>query len=281
MIANGLMLFGVAACVLLALYLWKKDKVDAWFTRVRGTKGGQQAVADIQRIEGALLERLRKVAPPDMVTLPPSDAGALSAAAERLAADYAGVNYTSAARAQGIAPPAAPMQATTTTKDAAMNLTRGPYIRPSNSPSAILMLRDFKSYAAAAQNFLDLPTIPEKFLFWTSTTSIWPLQKYLGVNGNWINALSYDGLANGVMLPQCHFDKAANKVTIDGKPVDNPTLGWATADGQAPAQYKPLGPPAAATGADILAMFLKVGTQSSYLRGLGLTQEAIDAARAA
>lgn len=179
----------------------------------------------------------------------------------------------SAVRQAPIAAPAA------STEKAKVMTTARPFVPQSRAPAAIMMLHDFKAYAAAAQNFLDLPTVPEKFGFWHASQGLWPLQDYLGITANWINALSYDGLANGVGLAHTSFDKAANKLVVNGAPVDGPTLGWATADDQAPSYYKPLGH-VNGSGADVVANFLRNSMQSSYLRGLGLTQEAIDAARA-
>lgn len=58
MIANGLLMLGVLAVLLIAGYVWKKDAVDAWWTRVRGTKGAQAASTELSTIEGAFMERL-------------------------------------------------------------------------------------------------------------------------------------------------------------------------------------------------------------------------------
>lgn len=50
MIANGLLMLGVLAVLLIAGYVWKKDAVDAWWTRLRGTNGAQTAIADVDAI---------------------------------------------------------------------------------------------------------------------------------------------------------------------------------------------------------------------------------------
>lgn len=146
-------------------------------------------------------------------------------------------------------------------------------------PSAILMLRGFKTYAAMAQNFLDIANEAVKYAYYNATPAIHALQDYLGISAGWINAMDYDCLVDGVLLKTCRFDAASGAVIINGKPVVDPAIAWATVDGNPPPPYKPLRH-VEGSGADLLTAFLHAGTQSAYLKSLGLTDEAIAAARA-
>lgn len=62
MIAHLLLGLGVVAVALLAFYVWKKDAVDAWIAKVRGSKAAQTAIAAESTIAAAL-ERLHELKP--------------------------------------------------------------------------------------------------------------------------------------------------------------------------------------------------------------------------
>jgi hypothetical protein len=168
----------------------------------------------------------------------------------------------------------------------AMSLTRSVFAsRTPPAPTAIQMLRNFKQVAALVQAFLDCPNELVKYCLYREEPMLRSIPRdSLGVSAGWINACSYDGLLDNVSVFQCSVDDSARTVSINGAapiPVTatSPTNGWATGDGQPPDFYQPLGL-VNKSGADIVADFLRQSTSSSYLRGLGLTEEAIAAARA-
>lgn len=159
-----------------------------------------------------------------------------------------------------------------------------PNTRPAPAPTAIQMLRNFKQVAALAQAFLDCPNEIVKYCLYREEPTLRSIpRELLGVSAGWINACDADGLLDNVSVHQCNVDAEAKTVSINGAPpvpvtATSPTQGWATADGHPPDFYQPLGR-VNKSGADIVAEFLRQATTSSYLRGLGLTEEAIAAAR--
>jgi hypothetical protein len=169
----------------------------------------------------------------------------------------------------------------------AMSLTRSVFTsRTPPAPTAIQMLRNFKQVAALVQAFLDCPNELVKYCLYREEPMLRSIPRdSLGVSAGWINACSYDGLLDGVSVFQCSVDDSARTVSINGaSPVpvtaSSPANGWATGDGQPPDFYQPLGR-VSKSGADIVADFLRQSAAGSqYLRNLGLTEEAIAAARA-
>lgn len=150
--------------------------------------------------------------------------------------------------------------------------------RPPQPPMAIILLQGFKQYAAVVDRFF-AGNECEKAVMYVMGIQPLPVLPFasLGITPQWVNALDYDGLANGVPINQCGYDGA--HMTIKGEAVTNPTLTWATVDGQPTPGYAP-SVATGQTGADVLAAFLSQGAvPGSYLYSLGLTPEAIAAAR--
>jgi hypothetical protein len=155
--------------------------------------------------------------------------------------------------------------------------------RAPTEPTALQLLHNFKTAAALVQAFLDCPNEMVKYCLYYEEPLLHAVPfNQLGISAGWINACNYDGLLNGVSVHQCNVDSLGQTVSISGgAPVQvtatSPTVGWATADGRPPNFYVPLRR-VSGSGTDIVANFLRQGLMSSYLRGLGLTEEAIAAA---
>lgn len=141
-----------------------------------------------------------------------------------------------------------------------------------SDPTAIQILHNFKEVAALAQKFIDEKNEGVRFLIWRSSHYFAALQDELGIPAGWINALSYEGLLNGVSLHQCQFNAATGAVTIGGHITTAPAFGWT--GGHAPAYYQAVNTKGK-TGVEVVAEELRKATASKYLRGLGLTDTAI------
>lgn len=127
-------------------------------------------------------------------------------------------------------------------------------------PLALLLLQSFSWVVGQMDRFKALPNDGAKYLLFVNGMNPRPPQELLGITAGWLNAVAYEGL-------------------LDGKPVSSYTEApagavFTWAHSVPPAYYVPL-----ATTADsrssLVGYLTQMSQESSYLRGLGLTAEAI------
>jgi hypothetical protein len=275
--------FGIAFVTLAIGLVVLKNRRPEVYDRIVGVFHRKKAEAPqpAPAVEPTLPPVTSPVGPPPIVPQPPPVYSSRPAPRPAPAASVAPAPPSATAGAAGSGAPVPPERSQPVSLSRAM-FTRG----APPQPTAIQMLHNFKSTAALAQAFLDCPNEMAKYCLYREEPLLRSIpREMLGVSAGWINACSYDGLLDGVSVFQCSVDEFARTVSINGAPpipitATSPTNGWATGDGRPPDFYQPLAR-VNKSGADIVADFLRQSAAGSqYLRNLGLTEEAIAAARA-
>lgn len=131
-------------------------------------------------------------------------------------------------------------------------------------PVALQMLHDFNGFAAKIDAFRNAPNEGAKYLY-LRDHGPFPTNEYLGITPGWINAVDGEGLLNGK--------------TVRSFRGDPNTAAFTWVSGSPPSYYQAPGPLLLGDGRHTLEKYLMdMANASSYLRGLGLTPEAVASA---
>lgn len=128
-------------------------------------------------------------------------------------------------------------------------------------PVALQMLHDFKGFAAKIDAFNKQPNDGAKYLY-LRDNGPFPTDEFMGVTPGWKNAVMYEGELNNTPVSSFRGDPA------------QADFSWAL--GSPPPNYVA---PTPVDGRTALKAYLtQAAKDSPFLRGLGLTPEAIAAA---